>query len=44
MPTYRLKANHNTRDRRLDRIPQFDERSRQFPIRALIGDVPLKPT
>jgi hypothetical protein len=43
MPTYRLKANHNTRDRRLDRIPQFDERSRQFPIRALIGDVPLKP-
>jgi hypothetical protein len=43
MPTYRLKADHNTGDRRLDRIPQFDERSRQFPIRELIGDVPLKP-
>jgi hypothetical protein len=43
MPTYRLKADHNTRDRRLDRIPQFDERSRQFPIRSLIGDVLLKP-
>jgi hypothetical protein len=43
MPTYRLKADHNTRDKRLDRIPQFDERSRQFPIRALIGDVALKP-
>src|SRR3954466_15131758 len=43
MPTYRLKANHNTGDKRLDRIPQFDERSRRFAIRDLIGDVPLKP-
>jgi hypothetical protein len=40
---HQLKGGHTTRDRRLDRIPQFDNRSRQFPIRALIGDVPLKP-
>jgi hypothetical protein len=39
---HQLKAGHSTRDRRLDRIPQWDERSKQFPIRALIGDVPLK--
>lgn len=41
--TYQLKGGHTTRDRRLDRVPSFDERSRRFPIRALIGDVPLKP-
>jgi hypothetical protein len=40
---HQLKAGRTTGDRRLDRIPQFDPRSRNFPIRALIGDVTLKP-
>jgi len=34
---YRLKGKHYTRDRRLDRLAQFDERSRDYPIRALIS-------
>ncbi len=40
---HQLKGGHQTADRRLDRIASFDERSRAFPIRALIGDVTLKP-
>lgn len=32
-----LKNNTNTTDRRLDRVAKFDRRSRQFPIRELIG-------
>lgn len=32
---FKLKNNQNTLDKRLDRIEQFDERSRNFPIRAL---------
>lgn len=37
-PTFKLKGGYTTRDPRLDRLVQFDERSRQFPIRALIPD------
>lgn len=33
-----LKGGQVTHDRRLDRVVQFDERSRKFPIRALIGN------
>lgn len=32
----------DTTDRRLDRIIQFDDRSRQFPIRTLVADKPLR--
>lgn len=32
-----LKNGQVTCDRRLDRIPQFDEKSRQYPIRSLIS-------
>ena len=38
----RLKGGHTTRDPRLDRVPQWDERNRSFPIRELVGDVPLR--
>jgi hypothetical protein len=33
--TYLLKGNHETSDRRLDRVQEFDERSRSFPISAV---------
>ncbi len=33
MTTITLRGGASTSDRRLDRIPQFDERSRSFPIR-----------
>jgi hypothetical protein len=33
-----LKGGHSTSDPRLDRIPQFDERSRDYPIRALVPE------
>lgn len=32
-----LRGNHTTTDRRLDRVPEFDERSRNFPIRTLVA-------
>lgn len=35
-----LKDNNITHDARLDRIPQFDQRSRNFPIRKLLADIP----
>lgn len=35
---YQLKDGHKTLDKRLDRLVQFDERSRNFPIRALVAD------
>lgn len=34
-----LKGGHRTRDRRLDRVPQFHPKSREFPIRALVPEV-----
>lgn len=34
--TFQLKGGFTTRDRRLDRIPQFDERSRAFPALARV--------
>ena len=33
-----LKGNNRTQDRRLDRIREFDDRSRNFPIRTLIAE------
>ena len=39
----RLRGNHSTEDPRLDRLPQFDARSRNYPIRALIGEPDLRP-
>lgn len=38
----RLRGGHETTDPRLDRVQQFDPRSRNFPIRALVGDKPLR--
>lgn len=35
-----LKGRHVTNDRRLDRIPEFDEQSRKFGIRRLLPDKP----
>lgn len=35
--TWRLMDGTRTEDRRLDRLVAFDERSRQFPVRALVG-------
>lgn len=37
-----LKDGSVTTDKRLDRLVQFDERSRQFPIRTLVADKPLR--
>jgi hypothetical protein len=37
-----LKDGTTTTDRRLDRLIQFDERSKQFPIRTLVADKPLR--
>ncbi len=43
MTEIKLKGGHTTTDPRLDRIPEFDERSRQFPIRALVTEqAPLR--
>jgi hypothetical protein len=38
----RLRGGRETNDRRLDRLPQFDERSRAFPIRTLVAGKPLR--
>jgi hypothetical protein len=35
---FELKNNTITKDKRLDRVIQFDERSRNFPIRQLVAD------
>lgn len=37
-----LKGGQLTTDKRLDRVVQFDERSRSYPIRALVGAAPLR--
>lgn len=37
-----LRNNEATEDKRLDRLVQFDERSRNFPIRSLVEDKPLR--
>ncbi|KAF4406597.1 MULTISPECIES: hypothetical protein [Streptomyces] len=43
METLRLKNGNTTIDPRLDRVPQFDERSREYPIRALVTErAPLR--
>ena len=37
-----LRDTSITKDRRLDRLTHFDERSRAFPIRAMVDDRPYK--
>jgi hypothetical protein len=37
MTEIQLKGGHTTKDRRLDRIPFFDDRSRAFQVRRLLG-------
>ena len=37
-----LKNGQVTFDRRLDRIPEFDEKSRQYPIRSLLVEKVLR--
>jgi len=37
-----LKGGQVTRDPKLDRVVQFDERSREYPIRALVGAQPMR--
>lgn len=38
----KLKGGFITKDPRLDRVPQFDPKSRAFPIRQLVGEKPLR--
>lgn len=38
-----LRANHATKDPRLDRLQFFDERSKNFPIRTLVPQETVKP-
>lgn len=38
----KLKGGHITRDPRLDRVPQFDERSKAYRIREIVGERPLR--
>lgn len=40
--TIELRGGHTTGDPRLGRIPQFDERSKQYPIRTLLAEVAKK--
>jgi hypothetical protein len=43
MAEIELKGGFKTSDPRLDRLPQFDERSRGYPIRALVTEqAPLR--
>lgn len=43
MPEVELKNGFKTEDPRLDRLPEFDERSRNYPIRALVTEeAPLR--
>jgi hypothetical protein len=37
MPQYTLKDGTSTFDRRLDRIPAFDQRSANFPVQAALN-------
>lgn len=37
-----LRGNAYTKDRRLDRVEQFDERSHNFPIKPLLSSLPKK--
>lgn len=37
-----LRGGFRTTDERLDRVPFFDERSKNFPIRTIVGDKPLR--
>lgn len=41
-PLIELKGGHHTTDARLDRVPQFDERSRAFGIAPIVEGKPLK--
>lgn len=38
----KLKGGYSTKDRRLDRLPQFHPKSKQFPIRTLVAEKPPK--
>jgi hypothetical protein len=38
----KLRGGRETLDPRLDRVPQFDVRSREFPIRPMVEDKPLR--
>lgn len=42
MADTQLKDGSITKDRRLDRLVEFDERSRQYPIRTLVDDKKLR--
>lgn len=42
MSVIKLKNNQTATDPRLGRIPQFDERSKAFPIRALVAGKPRR--
>ena len=43
MAEVELKGGYKTEDPRLDRLPEFDERSRDYPIRALVTEeAPLR--
>ncbi len=37
-----LRGDHTTNDPRLDRLPEFDERSRAYPIRELLPSAPTR--
>lgn len=37
----RLKGGHETQDPRLDRVPQWDEANRQYPLRAVVPSTQL---
>lgn len=39
----RLRGGHTTTDIRLDRLPEFDEQSREYPVRALLTSDQQQP-